>query len=151
LDGWRLAEVQPAVTVGENATYGIVTLLHWQSDEPANGNMPSVRLGVGLLLARGQGMSRDLKAKFDLFKDRTLQAGALVVLWPKSLDGDPEKALPSATREEWEKGRRRRSAELRAITDDDLRRMLAFPEWFDAIQGGVDQPVPEDVLRAFVR
>jgi hypothetical protein len=152
VDGWRLADVQPTVSVGENASYGTLTLLTWKREEEGGeGGRAAVRLGVGLLLAGGTGMAKDLAAKFDLFRDTGLGADALVVLWPKVVDDDDMvSALPAATRKVWDGASRRRRAALRQLPTDDLRKMLAFPEWLEAVAAAAEQPPPEDVLRPFV-
>jgi hypothetical protein len=151
LEGWQLAEVRAVVQVGESERYGWVSLLTWKSVSTAGTGGPApLRMGVGLLLGRGPGMANDLKTKFALFHDKTLQADALVVLWPR-IEDDLVAALPSQTQQVWQTNARRHRAVLRSISDGDLNKMLAFPEWFDAVQGEADPSVPAEVLRAFVR
>ena len=61
--GWTLTQVQPTETVGNNPSYGMVTILEWQSTSPAgNGTDQLLRQGIGLLLAGGTGMATDLGA-----------------------------------------------------------------------------------------
>ncbi len=154
VDGWRLTEVQPSVSVGEHPSYGIVTLLTWRSQEEAGEGRPAqVRLGVGLLLAGGPGMSRDLAAKFDLFKQTALAADGLVVLWPRAVeDDDLAAALPEATRKVWQSAtaRRRRQAVLRQLPTEDLRKMLAFPEWTESAAALAEATPPEEAVRTFL-
>jgi hypothetical protein len=140
--------------VGNHAVYGFVTVADWRAETAAgagDGNGPPVRVGIGLLLAERAAMPRDLKAKFALFEDATLGADYLVVLWPRPAADDFVATLPEATRQVWNRAPQRRRAALRPVGDDDLRKMLAFPEWLDSVQTLSGQVVPEELLRSFVR
>jgi hypothetical protein len=154
LEGWRLAEVQPQVPVGDHPAYGVVTVIDWQpvGDQAGGEPPPAARVGVGILLAGGPGMPRDLRAKFDVFQKKELRVNCLVVLSSRSPDAEDQVAeLPAGTRQVWDEVSRRRRAVIRPVTQDDLRWMLAVPEWLDGLQRASDQPVPEPTLRSFIR
>ena len=81
LDGWILHDVQPTASVGDNPTYGVVSLLHWRPrNHTADSNGNSLKIGVGFLLARGTGMPVDLRAKFDFFRRPALGDELLIFL-----------------------------------------------------------------------
>jgi hypothetical protein len=104
------------------------------------------------LLAQGAGLPRDLKAKLAVLPDNARPPDYLVVLWPRPAEGNLVDALPSATRKQWDTGTRPFGhADLRPLVDDDVRKLLALPEWMESIQNAVEVPVPADVLQAFLR
>jgi hypothetical protein len=122
-----------------------------RSGAATNGTV-DVRVSVGLLLARGSGLPRDLSGKLAPLADSARQADYLVVLWPRAADKDLVDVLSADTRKTWDKGTKRYgSAALRALSDDDLRKLLALPDWLDALQNLPEAPVPVDVLQNFVR
>src|SRR5581483_12443454 len=86
-EGWHVGEVQPVVSIGSHPGYGVVSLVEWRPVTGANGSVDSVpgaqRIGIGLLLAGGTGMPRDLQTKFELFEESGAAADGLVVLWPR--------------------------------------------------------------------
>jgi hypothetical protein len=141
--------------VGDHPAYGVVTVIDWQPvGDQAGGEPPppAARVGVGILLAGGPGMPRDLRAKFDVFQKKELRVNCLVVLSPRSPDAEDQVAeLPAGTRQVWDEVSRRRRAAICPVTQDDLRQMLAVPEWLDGLQRASDQPVPEPTLRSFIR
>jgi hypothetical protein len=63
MDTWQLTEVQPTLSVGDNPTYGLVSLFTWSP--PTDGNGSAMKVGVGFLLGKGGGMPRDLRAKLE--------------------------------------------------------------------------------------
>lgn len=154
-DGWLLVAVQPVVSIGSHPGYGVVSLVEWRP-EPATGmngkdeGAKAVqRIGVGLLLAGGAGMPRDLQAKFELFEEGGVQTDGVVVLWPRpALDNLPA-TLPEATRQVWSAGSKRRQAALRAISDHHLRTLLALPAWLDECLE-LEVAPPAAVVKAFL-
>ncbi len=150
VDGWQLTEVQTSVTGEEHPTYSLVSLLDWRA-AGTNGDARATRVMVGLLLATGNGMAVDLKAKFSMFHDTRHAADFLVILWRKPGAEDLVEALPEGTRKAWDAGTKRRGAELRQFADDDARRLLAFPDWLEAARTIDDQSVPEEAISDFAR
>jgi hypothetical protein len=154
LEEWVLTEVQPTASVGDNPTYGVVSLLHWQHTKAgarAGSNGDVEKVGVGFLLARGNGIPIDLKAKFDFFR-RPARGNRLLVLWPTQAEGDNlVEFLPPVTRKVWEESRSRGKTVLRRVDPTDLRALLAFPEWLSSLQNLADGPVPPEVVQAFVK
>jgi hypothetical protein len=163
-DGWELVETRALTTIDGHSVYSQVTVLDWRAgsvsdrsvtdrsaSSSANGSA-DVRVSIGLLLARGPGLPRDLSGKLADLADSARQADYLVVLWPRAADKDLVDVLSADTRKAWDKGiKRYRGAALRALSDDDLRKLLALPDWLDALQSLPEAPVPVDVLQNFVR
>ncbi|HLN28444.1 MAG TPA: hypothetical protein VK395_11945 [Gemmataceae bacterium] len=150
-EGWQPVSVQATVAVGDHPVYGLVTLVDWQK-KPTNGNAGTVRGAIGFLVSKGAGMPRDLKAKFELFRDKTLRVDHLTVLWPRAVEeGDLAAALPEATRQIWTSSRRRRQAVLRSLSNDELRKILAYAEWMEVVRAAAEQPIEEEALRSFIR
>jgi len=150
-EGWEPVDVQATVAVGDHPVYGVVTLVDWRK-APPNGDPGLVRGAIGFLVSKGSGMPRDLKAKFDLFRDKNLKVDHLTVLWPRAVeDGDLAAALPEATRQIWTSSRRRRQADLRSLSNDELRKILAYAEWMEVVRATTEQPVEEETLRLFIR
>lgn len=154
INGWRIGGVEAVVQAGEHVNFGIVSVLEWQRASGAsekNGGAAKVTTGVGFLLAGGPGMPKDLASKFDLFRDKGRAVDALVVLWPRIVDNDDTvSALPKATGEVWSASRWKNRTELRTISDNDMRILLALPDWFEALQNEPDQPIPPADVRAFL-
>jgi len=152
LDGWLLTRVQATTAVGDNPTYGVVSLLAWERRDEVAVNGDSVfNLGVGFLLARGPGMPVDLASKFDFFR-RPAKGDHLLIFWPGSNDReDIANALPPATRAVWEQSRYKKKTTLRRMQINELGMLVAFPEWLNAVQAAAEEPVPQEVLQAFVK
>jgi hypothetical protein len=149
LQGRLLADVQPTVSGEEHPTYSLVSLIDWRTAGQED-DAGRCRVMVALLLASGRGMPMDLQVKTIMFQNPALQADHLVVLWRRSPGGDLVDALPSQTRQVWDAAPRRQRAALRPLTDDDLRKLLAFPDWLEAVGAQPEPRVPDDVLRDFV-
>lgn len=151
---WELRNIQPGVTIGEHPTYGLITLLDWQApgtQPPTNGGHLSWRVGVGLLLAVGGGMPPDLRAKFGLFKEKTIKCNSLLILWPRPVDAeDLTEALPRATREAWDESLYRSKTRLGWLSFSDLCAMLAFPDWLDRIKEESGGQASPSAIRDFV-
>lgn len=154
---WTLTEVQPTVSVGDNATYGIVTLLKWKGDaQSGETSGQEVRTAVAFLLAGGPGMAVDLRSKFDAFQKRPKPA-QLIVLWPTQR-GDSAKGtsdlhsdnLPEKTRKAWDDSSDHSKAVLRRLPKEALRDVAAVPGWLQEINEALDQPLPDDKVRAFL-
>jgi hypothetical protein len=155
LGGFEPMDVKPQATLDDNTIYSQLTVADWRQVPAAggsNGSTTVVRVSVGFLLGKGPGLPRDLQAKLAPLPDDTRKADCLVVLWPRNADGDLVEALPRATRDVWESGTGHfRAAALRPLTNDDLRKLLAFPDWLDGLQGLVEAPIPVEVVRTFVQ
>lgn len=151
LDGWNLEEVQATVRVGNNASYGVASLLRWRAlDGAAEKNGACRKIGVGFLLGQKAGMPPDLRSKLEFF--RPALGDELLILWPSPNDADNlVELLPAATRSEWDRSRAKKKTTLRRVEMNDLRTLLVLPDWFSAVQTLADQPPPTEVLHAFAR
>jgi hypothetical protein len=152
--GWKLAEVQQSISIGANPTYGVASLLHWQYQQKSTENGAVLRMGVAFLLAQGPGMAHDLRAKFDFFR-RPAKGDHLLILWPAPRDGDDLiELLPPGTRTAWNESRFLKKTTLVRVDPNDLRALLCFSDWLNSLAQysiqGADQPVPDDLLRAFI-
>jgi hypothetical protein len=152
---WTLAKVQPTVSVGDNATYGIATILTWnRKADAANGAGEELRTATAFLLAGGPGMAADLRSKFDVFHKHPKPA-RLIVLWPtqkgesEKNDLDPD-LLPPNTRKAWDESPQHSKTTLRRVTKEALRDMAAVPGWLQEVNQALEQPVPESQVRAFL-
>jgi len=161
--GWELREAHAMTTTDGHSVYSQVTVLDWRAGSVSDrsestaingtpGGTAAVRVSVGLLLARGPGLPRDLSGKLAPLADSAHQADYLVVLWPRAAEKDLVDVLSADTRKTWDKGTKRyRGAALRSLSDDDLRKLLALPDWLDTLQSLPEAPVPVEVLQNFVR
>jgi hypothetical protein len=153
-EGWQLAAVQPNVSIGDNPTYGKVSVLTWTrpadfAGNGAGGERDILKLGIGFLLAQGNGMAPDLEAKFDFFR-RPASGDHLVILWHTPRDGDDlVEVLPDKTRAAWDAARFRKKTTLRRLAPEQLRVLLAFPEWLNSLAALTDQPAPIEMIRSF--
>jgi hypothetical protein len=152
LGAYRLTHVQTTASVGNHPTYGVVSLLIWQGDNAtAPEGKDAFKVGVGFLLARGPGMRVDLGCKFDFFR-RPAKGDYLLIFWPgPNGHEDPVEALPPATRAVWDESRYKKKATLRRVENNDLCVFVAFPEWLNAVQAAASEPVPPEVLQAFMK
>lgn len=151
LDSWLLIEVQPTASIGDNPTYGVVSLLTWTQLSNTNGSSTPLRVGVGFLLAKGTGMPHDLRSKFDFFR-RPRKGDRLLLFWltPSDMD-DLAEALPAATRAVWNGSRHNENVTLRRVGIDELCTLLAVPAWLNAATAAADQPVPLEVVQSFAK
>jgi len=96
-------------------------------------------------------MPVDLASKFDFFR-RPAKGDHLLIFWPGSNDReDIANALPPATRAVWEQSRYKKKTTLRRMQINELGMLVAFPEWLNAVQAAAEEPVPQEVLQAFVK
>ena len=148
---WTLTKVQPTETVGNNPSYGVVTMLEWTGPSAGgNGATQLLRHGIGLLLAGGTGMAADLRAKFDLFHKRSLGAQRLTILWNTQREGDDlAQLLPPATKKVWDESGYRKRAAIHQLTQDDLCVFVAFPDWLGSVREEAPEAVPD--LHSFVQ
>jgi hypothetical protein len=151
LDSWLLTGVHTA-SVGDNPTYGVVSLLTLERRNGLAANSDSgLTMGVGFLLARGTGMPVDLSCKFDFFR-RPAKGDHLLILWPGPSDHeDTADALPPATRTVWDQSRYKKKTTLRRLEVNDLKTLAAVPEWLNAVGAAADEPVPPEVMQAFMK
>jgi hypothetical protein len=135
-------------TVGEHPTYGQITRYQWSQ---AAG---SRNIGLGLLVAGGKGMARDLETKLKIAAANSEPLDSLIVIWPKGSDltGPIHEYLPPATAEIWKKFEKRgttQKVQLRSIAPDVLATWLATPSWLTSVQTEINNP-PTDLLRHFI-
>lgn len=149
-DGWQLTDVVPTASIGDNPTYGLVSVLTWRRvGSTAEVDPRPLKLGVGFLLAQGNGMAPDLQAKFDFFR-RPVAGDQLLILWYTQRDGDDlVEALPDKTRDVWKGSRTKKKTSLRRLDIEDLRALLAFPEWLNSLAALAEQPPPAEMIRSF--
>jgi hypothetical protein len=151
VNSWELTEVLPTASIGDNPTYGVVSVLTWKHQNGSVADGALTKVGIGFLLARGTGMPNDLRAKFDFFR-RPTKGDRLLVFWPSQNDReDLVELLPDGTRAVWNESRHKKKTNLRKVEKSDLCTLLAFPQWLNAIQAAADQPVPPEVLQAFIK
>jgi hypothetical protein len=144
--GLTLAEVRPMNTSDGHALYSQVTVIDWRAqDHTANGR-PAFRLCVGLLLAGGKGMPNDLKAKFVPLAETTHQPDAVVVLWPAAA----QQELPPATSKVWDNYAKQFHATLHRLSNEELHKLLALPEWIKELRGQSELALPETAYRDFL-
>ena len=148
LAGWNLTEVHQSISIGDNPTYGVASLLHWQHQQQSTDKNGAVlRMGVAFLLAPGTGMAHDLRAKFDFFR-RPAKGEQLLILWPAPRDGDDlVELLPRTTRTAWDENRHSKKTTLVRVDQNDLQSLLCFSDWLNSL---ADRGVPNEQLRAFV-
>ena len=146
-NGLEFAAVQPMNTTDGHGTYSQVTIVDWRTPGTNGEAAPACRVCVGLLVAGARGMPRDLKAKFAPLPDTTHPPDKTAVLWP----APAEQELPTATREAWDKNFKRYHATLHRLSDEDVHKLLALPDWVKELRGKTDQVIPESALRGFIR
>lgn len=154
--GWFLTQVQPTVSVGEHAIYGVVTILDWAPESQQvspNGETLLLRLGIGMLLATTRGMAADLKAKFDALRKRSLRVNNLIILWATQVTGeDLSVSLPRDTRTAWDdSGVYKKRTTLRRVSRDELAMLLAYPDWYAEVKNDAEHPASEEVIQQFIR
>jgi hypothetical protein len=151
LERWLLTDVQPTATIGDNPTYGVVSLLTWEKQPRSDGEPAALKVGVGFLLAKGSGMPHDLRAKLDFFR-RPRRGDRLLVLWATQTDReDLVEALPTGTRSVWDGSRHTSNVTLRRVSNDEVCTLLTVPDWLNAVQAAADQPVPPEVVQSFIK
>jgi hypothetical protein len=153
IGGWSLDRVEPTVSVGDNAAVGLVTLLEWRraSESSPEEAAETLRMAVGTLLSPGGGMPGDLAAKLEVFQKRSQKIDQLVILWPGAPEVNPADSLPRVTRQVWDASKHTAKSALRKSDKDDLRTMLAFPEWLRQVRDDAAEPLPAADVAAFVR
>ena len=110
-----------------------------------------MRMAVGSLLSPGGGMPGDLSAKLEVFQKRSQKIDQLVILWPGAPDENPADALPRVTRQVWDGSKHTAKTALRKADKDELRTMLAFPEWLRQVRDDAVEPMPAADVALFVR
>ncbi len=151
VDSWLLTEVHSTASIGDNPTYGLVSLLTWVQQSPTDSNGKPLTIGVGFLLAKKGGMPHDLRSKFDFFR-RPRKGDRLLVFWPTPSDSDNlVQALPTGTRAVWDGSRHKNDVTLRRIGNDELCTFLAAADWLSAVAIAADQPVPPEVVQSFIK
>ncbi len=135
--------IHRSIAVGNHDRYGFATVLGLGAASELR------RMAIGFLVAVGTGMSVDLQAKFDVFSDDKAQADGLIVLHPAENPDRSSQELPPKTAEIWQESGHPGQSIRCMVSFDEIRKLLAFPGWLQAIRQEA-QNIPEPSLLDFM-
>jgi hypothetical protein len=143
---WTLSRVDSGITFGDHPTFGLLSVGYWHRHSINSER----RVGIGLVLATGAGMPRDLAVKLSAVTLRPALIDELVVLLPDRDAGFQPSELPPGTRKVWDEHAAHGPITLGGLPAGDIAWLLAHNEWAIETSGLAQPGWPDGAIRQFL-